>query len=31
MRPHEHDDPYVVIEKHSGSVGSFLIGVAISS
>jgi gas vesicle protein len=32
MRPHDHrDDPYVVIEKHSGSVGSFLIGLGVGA
>lgn len=31
MRHHERDDPYVVIEKHSGSVGSFLIGLGVGA
>ena len=32
MRPHDHgDDPYVVIEKHSGSVGSFLLGLGVGA
>ena len=25
------DEPYVVIEKHTGSVGSFLVGIAIGA
>lgn len=31
MRSHDHDDPYVVIEKHSGSVGSFLFGLGVGA
>lgn len=31
MRHIEDDDPYVVIEKHEGSVGSFLLGLAIGA
>ena len=35
MRHHDHDfdddDPYVVIEKHSSGVGSFLIGLAVGA
>ena len=31
MRSPDHDDPYVVIEKHSGSVGSFLFGLGIGA
>jgi gas vesicle protein len=32
MRAHDHgDEPYVVIEKHSGSVGSFLIGLGVGA
>jgi gas vesicle protein len=27
----DDDEPYVVIEKHSGSVGSFLIGIAVGA
>ena len=31
MRHHEHDEPYIVIEKHSGGVGDFLIGALIGA
>jgi gas vesicle protein len=32
MRHHDHDDePYIVIEKHSGDVGNFLLGVLIGA
>ena len=32
MRHHEHDDePYIVIEKHSGGTGSLLLGIAIGA
>lgn len=32
MRHHEHDEqPYIVIEKHSGGVGNLLIGVLIGA
>ena len=31
MRHHEHDEPYIVIEKHSGGVGDFLIGTLIGA
>jgi gas vesicle protein len=32
MRHHDHDDdPYIVIEKHSGSVGNLLLGVLIGA
>lgn len=31
MRHHEHDEPYIVIEKHSSGVGSLLLGVAIGA
>ena len=32
MRHHDHDDePYIVIEKHSGDVGSLLLGVLIGA
>ena len=32
MRYHEHDDePYIVIEKHSGDVGNLLLGVLIGA
>ena len=27
----DDDEPYIVIEKHSGSVGSFLIGIAVGA
>ena len=31
MREYEDEEPYVIIEKHSGSVGSLLLGVAIGA
>ena len=31
MRHHEHEEPYVVIEKHSGGVGDFLLGALIGA
>ena len=31
MRHHDHDDPYLIIERQDSSVGSFLIGVAIGA
>jgi gas vesicle protein len=32
MRHHEHDEePYIVIEKHSGGVGNFLLGALIGA
>jgi gas vesicle protein len=31
MRHHEHDEPYIVIEKHSGGVGPLLLGVLIGA
>ena len=31
MREYEDEEPYVIIEKHSGSVGSMLLGVAIGA
>jgi gas vesicle protein len=31
MRHHDHDEPYIVIEKHSGSVGNLLLGVLIGA
>ena len=31
MREYEDEEPYVIIEKHSGSVGSLLFGVAIGA
>ncbi len=32
MRQHQHDDePYIVIEKHSGDVGNLLLGVLIGA
>lgn len=32
MRHHDYDDdPYVVIEKHSGGVGTFLLGLAVGA
>lgn len=31
MRHTEHDEPYIVIEKHSGGVGSLLLGVLIGA
>jgi gas vesicle protein len=31
MRHHEHDEPYIVIEKHTGGVGNLLLGVLIGA
>jgi gas vesicle protein len=31
MRHHEPDEPYIVIEKHSGGVGDFLLGALIGA
>jgi gas vesicle protein len=31
MRHHDHDEPYIVIEKHSGGVSEFLIGALIGA
>ncbi len=31
MRHHDHDEPYIVIEKHSGGVGNLLLGVLIGA
>ena len=31
MRHHDHDDPYIVIEKHSGGVSDFLLGALIGA
>lgn len=31
MRHHDHDDPYIVIEKHSGDVSNLLLGVLIGA
>jgi gas vesicle protein len=31
MRHHDPDDPYIVIEKHSGGVGDFLLGALIGA
>lgn len=31
MRHDEHDDPYIVIEKHSGGVSDFLLGALIGA
>jgi len=31
MREYEDEEPYVIIEKHSGSVGSLMLGVAIGA
>jgi gas vesicle protein len=31
MRHSEHDEPYIVIEKHSGGVGNLLLGVIIGA
>jgi gas vesicle protein len=31
MRHHDHDDPYIVIEKNSGGVGDFLLGALIGA
>ena len=31
MRQHDHDDPYIVIEKHTGGVGDFLLGALIGA
>ena len=31
MRHHEHDEPYIVIEKHSGGVSDFLIGALVGA
>lgn len=32
MRHHEHDeDPYIVIEKHSGGMGNFLLGALVGA
>lgn len=31
MRHHDHDEPYIVIEKHSSGVGPLLLGVAIGA
>jgi gas vesicle protein len=31
MRHHDHDDPYIVIEKHSGGVGDFLLGALVGA
>ncbi len=31
MRNHDPDDPYIVIEKHSGGVGDFLLGALIGA
>jgi gas vesicle protein len=31
MRHHEHEEPYVVIEKHSGGVSDFLLGALIGA
>ena len=31
MRHHDHDEPYIVIEKHSGGAGTLLVGVLIGA
>lgn len=31
MRHHDHDDPYIVVEKHSGGVSDFLLGALIGA
>ena len=31
MRHQDHDEPYIVIEKHSGGVGDFLLGALIGA
>jgi gas vesicle protein len=31
MRHHEHDEPYIVIEKHSGGASDFLLGALIGA
>ena len=31
MRHHDHDDPYIVIEKNTGGVGDFLLGALIGA
>jgi gas vesicle protein len=31
MRDHDHDDPYIVIEKHTGGVSDFLLGALIGA
>ena len=31
MRHHDHDEPYIVIEKHSGGAGNLLLGVLIGA
>lgn len=31
MRHHDHEEPYIVIERHSGGVGNLLLGVLIGA